>query len=271
MSKEMRIYSKVSEVPEEAKKPIKGGRLGGMTNINPMWRIKKLTEVFGPCGTGWYFKPIKREFVEGGNGEIAVIVDIELYYYEDGKLSEPLPGTGGSMFVSKESKGLYTDDEAIKKATTDAISSAAKLLGVGGKVYWEQDKTKYDEKGEVIDTDAELSKATAAFEDAAKEAGLDYTVQNLYFHHVYKTIFSKASVEQIKTATKEVTPLKAVKYKIEAEWKKQKLKLGALKPSIKKHYDIDYDKATLEQLEKILTAMQKKKDSKAGQTKLSDI
>lgn len=266
MSKEMRIYSKVYEVPENAKKPIQGGRLNGMTNINPMWRIKELTEVFGPCGTGWYFKPIKREFVEGANGVVAVFVDIELYYYEDGKLSEPLPGTGGSMFVSKESKGLYTDDEAIKKATTDAISSAAKLLGVGGMVYWEQDTTKYDEKGEVIDTDAELNKATAVFEEAAKKAGLDYTVQNLYFHHVYKTIFSKASVEQIKKATKEVTPLKAIKYKIESEWLRLKLKPETLMPTIKKKYDIDYGKATIEQLEKILADMLKKKDEEQAKS-----
>jgi hypothetical protein len=32
----------VRVVPNEAKKEIKGGRLSGFTDINPMWRIKTL-------------------------------------------------------------------------------------------------------------------------------------------------------------------------------------------------------------------------------------
>ena len=48
------IYNKVREVPNKAKKNIGGGRLKGMTDINPMWRIKTLTEQFGPAGFGWY-------------------------------------------------------------------------------------------------------------------------------------------------------------------------------------------------------------------------
>lgn len=42
------IYNKVRQVPDEAKKRITGGRLNGMTDINPMWRIKAMTELFGP-------------------------------------------------------------------------------------------------------------------------------------------------------------------------------------------------------------------------------
>ena len=47
------IYNKARVVPESAQKTIKGGRLNGMTDINPMWRIQMLTELFGPCGIGW--------------------------------------------------------------------------------------------------------------------------------------------------------------------------------------------------------------------------
>ena len=73
------IYNKLKEVPEEAKKPIKGGRLNGMTDIKPMWRIEKLTEIFGMCGIGWK-APIKnKEIIEGANGEKVAIVDIDLY------------------------------------------------------------------------------------------------------------------------------------------------------------------------------------------------
>ena len=53
------IYDRVRAVPTEAKKEIEAGRLKGKHDINPMWRIKKLTEVFGPCGFGWYTEIVR--------------------------------------------------------------------------------------------------------------------------------------------------------------------------------------------------------------------
>ena len=51
----LHYYEKFRNVPAEAQKSIGGGRLKGMTDINPMWRIKVLTEQFGVCGFGWYY------------------------------------------------------------------------------------------------------------------------------------------------------------------------------------------------------------------------
>ena len=114
-----------------------------MTDINPQWRIEKLTEVFGPCGIGWYAKETKREFVSGANEENVCFVDIELYVKVNEEWSKPIYGTGGSTFVAKESKGLYTSDEAVKMAYTDAISVACKQLGFGADIYWNKTDSKY--------------------------------------------------------------------------------------------------------------------------------
>ena len=67
------IYNNVRAVPAEAKKEIRGGRLNGKTDINPMWRIKKLTEQFGPCGIGWKYT-IDREWLEtrGQRGNLRI-------------------------------------------------------------------------------------------------------------------------------------------------------------------------------------------------------
>lgn len=140
----MELYDKVRAVPEEAQKTIKGGRLNGFTDINAMWRIQKLTETFGPCGIGWKYT-IQREWMEqGANGEISAFMDILLYYKWDGQWSEGIPGTGGSSFVAKERNGMYTSDECYKMALTDAISVAAKAIGMGADIYWEKGRTKYD-------------------------------------------------------------------------------------------------------------------------------
>ena len=143
MSENLKIYEAVRKVPEEAKKSIGGGRLRGMTDINPMWRIKGLTELFGPCGEGWYYKPVSRWEKDFKNGETAVFVEIELFYKLGETWSAPVYGVGGSMVGSNERSGFYVNDEAYKMATTDAISVACKNLGVGADVYFERDTTKY--------------------------------------------------------------------------------------------------------------------------------
>ena len=144
----LELYNKMREVPEETKKTIRGGRLKGMTDINPMWRIKKLTEEFGPCGMGWYYT-IDHYWVETSMAkeDITANVIISLYYKDPdtGEWSMPVQGIGGSMLIANEKNGLYTNDECFKMATTDAISVACKALGMGADVYWDKDNTKYND------------------------------------------------------------------------------------------------------------------------------
>lgn len=137
------IYNKVRVVPKTAQKPIEGGRLKGKTDINPIWRIKTLTEQFGACGFGWRYEVIRFWLETGANNEIAAFAHINLYIKQADKWSEAIQGIGGSMFVEKEKNGLYTSDECYKMALTDAISVACKALGIGADVYWEADSTKY--------------------------------------------------------------------------------------------------------------------------------
>lgn len=149
----LEFYNKGREVPEEAKKTIGGGRLKGMTDINPMWRIKKLTEMFGPCGIGWYYRTI-RKWTETAGDETAAFVDIEMYIKNGEDWSMPICGTGGSMMASKEKSGVHVSDECYKMATTDAISVACKQLGIGADVYWNADRTKYDlPEGQLVTKD----------------------------------------------------------------------------------------------------------------------
>jgi len=142
--KGLELYNKVRVVPNEAKKPINAGRLKGMTDINPMWRLKCLTEQFGPCGLGWSYEITKQWIKEGSENQKVAFTNINLYVKYGEEWSKAIPGTGGSSFIAKESKGLYTSDECFKMALTDAISVACKSLGIGADVYFEKDRTKYD-------------------------------------------------------------------------------------------------------------------------------
>lgn len=158
----MELYNKFGVTPKEAQKPIDAGRLRGMTDINPMYRIKALTEQFGAVGFGWYYEITNKWLEQGADGVIGAFVDVNLYVKYNGEWSKPIQGTGGSTFVSKESKGLYTDDEAYKKALTDAISIACKSLGMCADIYYSKDTkfgTKYDKK-EIEDTEKQTKPKT---------------------------------------------------------------------------------------------------------------
>lgn len=144
MKDNLTIYNTVRNPPKEALKPIKGGRLSGYTDINPMWRIKALTEQFGVCGIGWKYTITKQWTEQGANGEVAAFTNIDLYIKVNGEWSDAIPGTGGSSFIAKEKNGLYTSDECFKMSLTDAISVACKSLGFAADIYWNNDRSKYD-------------------------------------------------------------------------------------------------------------------------------
>jgi len=138
------IYNKLKEVPENALREIKAGRLKGKSDISPQWRIEKMTEVFGAIGFGWNYKVTRSELIfNEQTKETACFVDIELTVMQGDKLSQPIFGTGGSMFVTQETSKLYCSDECFKMALTDALSVAMKQLGMGADVYRGFVDTKY--------------------------------------------------------------------------------------------------------------------------------
>ena len=144
------IYNALRQPPKEALKSISGGRMSGKTDINPMWRIKAMTEQFGTCGIGWKYQIEKMWLETGANGEISAFVNISMFIKDGDKWSDAIPGTGGSAFVAKEKSGLFVSDECYKMALTDAISVSCKALGVAANIYWDKDDTKYSKPDPIM-------------------------------------------------------------------------------------------------------------------------
>ena len=138
----MKFYEEARAVPQEAQRTIRAGKLKGFTDINPMWRIKKLTEMFGPAGFGWYTE-IADRWTEAVGDQITVQVRINLYVFLEGQWSKPIEGVGGSMLYGKGVGDGIISDEAYKMAYTDAISVACKSLGMAADIYFAKDRTKY--------------------------------------------------------------------------------------------------------------------------------
>ncbi len=136
-------YNKLKVVPQEALRQIQSGRLRGKHDINPMWRIKAMTEQFGVCGIGWKYV-ITKQWTETFGSEVKAYCNIDLFIKVNGEWSDAIQGTGGSSEVSMESKGAYVSDECYKMALTDALSVSMKALGVAADVYFEAGKDIID-------------------------------------------------------------------------------------------------------------------------------
>lgn len=146
VQRHLRFYSQGCEVPDDALKPIRAGRLKGMSDVNPMWRMKRMTEIFGPVGFGWKYT-IDRFWTETYGNEVKCFCTVSLFIRdpETQEWSEAIPGTGGSAIVAMESKGPYVNDEGYKMALTDALSIAMKPLGIGGNIWYGPKATGHNE------------------------------------------------------------------------------------------------------------------------------
>lgn len=145
----LHFYEQLRKVPPYALKQISAGRLKGMSDINPLYRVKAMTDAFGPCGIGWKYV-ITKQWLETYGQEVKAFCNIDLFIKVDGEWSDAIPGTGGSSLVAVERSGLYVSDEAYKMALTDALSVAMKALGVAADIYYSKDKqgqfeTKYEQ------------------------------------------------------------------------------------------------------------------------------
>ena len=165
------IYKKNFDPPAWAIKEIGGGRIKGMSDINPQWRIQALTETFGLCGMGWKYE-IEKTWLESAGAETSAFAKVNLYIKGDdtGKWSDPIPAIGGSSFLAIEAKGAYQSDECFKMAITDAISVCCKMLGIGGKIYL---GSKYDKYEKQLETEKELDKSKKEAKDKINDEAIE--------------------------------------------------------------------------------------------------
>lgn len=189
------VWNKLKTPPPSALKTIHGGRLKGMTDINPQWRLEAMTEVFGACGVGWKYS-IEKLWTEPGNGEEILAFALVWVQTCDGeKWSEPIPGIGGNKLVSVERSGPHNNDEAFKMAVTDALSVALKALGVASDIYsglW--DGSRYTQRPEDMVSQEQLNSLKLKYAKVHSEEleGLDRSDQLQRFNSWCREMIGEA-------------------------------------------------------------------------------
>ena len=137
MKKNMEIWNSFNKTNPDFTKPLPGYGGKNLTTIDPMYQIQMMTERFGPVGKGWKYN-VEYKYQDG-----LIFAEVCVQYYEDHKWYEYGP-VCSVQNLSKKNGGL--DDEAPKKAMTDAMTKAFSHLGMSADVFLGKfDDSKYVE------------------------------------------------------------------------------------------------------------------------------
>lgn len=137
-SSNLEFWNSVDETDPEYTKEVKYGSRQ-FTAIDAQYKLKRLTEEFGKCGEGWGYNARAREVIVGE--QVIAVVEVTFWYkvpgreYSDssfmGNPNEFGPVTGACPLVSKG----RVDNDAYKKAETDALTKCASRLGFFADVF----------------------------------------------------------------------------------------------------------------------------------------
>jgi hypothetical protein len=141
----LELWESVCETDPAYTKEFKrsGGFVG--TAINATYLMRRATEKWGPCGTGWGWEIVEERILDGGpittkdghnlGTEKVHVIRLQLWY-RDGECTRKLPPHfGQTTFVGSNKYGAFTDEEAPKKSLTDALTKSLSMLGFAADVH----------------------------------------------------------------------------------------------------------------------------------------
>ena len=137
MNDNMKIWDQLQHTDPNATKtaPSKWGKK--ITTIDPMSQIQSMTSMFGPVGKGWKYE-VEYKYIDG-----LVFAEVKIKWF-DKQWNEYGPVCSVQNLTNTRG-GL--DDEAPKKAMTDAMTKAFSHLGLNADVFLGKfDNIKYVEE-----------------------------------------------------------------------------------------------------------------------------
>ena len=141
--KNLELWNSVEKTDPKYTKKVTFGR--GFTSIDPMYQIMKATAALGPVGKGWAYS-VEHSTLETG-GCLLAVADVSISLF-DGTTYGPVRGL--DFILNNKGK---LDEDAPKKAMTDALTKALSHLGIGADVFL----GKFDDNRYVAAVEKEFS------------------------------------------------------------------------------------------------------------------
>ncbi len=134
------LWDRVCRTDPKHVKPITGKQYSG-NSPKPYYIVRRLTEEFGPCGTGWGFDILNERFERLSDHDVLHVAKVEFWYGADRKSFQQMGQTKAAYMTSKGT--LLVDEDAPKKSVTDALVKCASYLGFAGDIFmgaWDDSK-----------------------------------------------------------------------------------------------------------------------------------
>ena len=135
MTENRNIWDQMKETDPRFTKRVNKG-FGEITTIDPQWQIMRMTEMFGPVGKGWGY-------------DVNYIPTDQLIFAEVTVWTKSKANNFGPVSSVQKlfRKTGALDDEAPKKAMTDALTKAFSHLGLCSDIFMGKfDDSKYVQK-----------------------------------------------------------------------------------------------------------------------------
>ena len=141
-AKNMRVWKEVAVTDPRHTKVVQKGRK--FTAIDAMYQVQRATEVFGPVGEGWGYDVSYKITSEGLTDPLVPFVSAFVTVWHGKHTNRFGPIMAIHPLVAVYKSGAVFDDDAPKKALTDALTKALSHLGFSADVFLgKYDDNKY--------------------------------------------------------------------------------------------------------------------------------
>lgn len=156
------------------------------TSINAQWQLQRMTEQFGPVGKGWGYH-VEHDIQRITDDITVAVADVTIWWLGTPEIVTQLPaekprhsyGPVRGMAPLLEKNRL--DDDAGKKAMTDALTKGLSHLGLSADVFLGQyDDNKYVQSLKNGTVQVPGSTPPGEFADEARRDGLTTETRSTY-------------------------------------------------------------------------------------------
>ena len=208
----LRVWDSVQKTDPDFTKPLQ--QFGGkFTTVQTMYNCRRATELWGPVGEGWGTTVDSTNVIEGqpiddaGTKSKLFIVCLSVWWRDGTECHDGLKQYGSAFILKKDKRGIVFDDEAPKKAMTDALGKCLSYFGFSADIYlgmWDDNKyiatvkhekevekkkefeeliTDFGKRAKAATTSAELNEVwkESAFVRKESEATIIKTLEELMF------------------------------------------------------------------------------------------
>lgn len=129
----MDLWNKVCKTDPRHTKQV--NQRGGFTSIDAMYQVQRATEQFGPAGYGWGYE-CTHSIADFGVHGVLAFCDVVLWWSNSDDEHAPAfkigPVRGCNALITDKGR---LDEDAPKKALTDALTKALSHLGFSADVF----------------------------------------------------------------------------------------------------------------------------------------